>query len=125
MEHRQGGSDRAGIQGTSTSGSNMGHKYFLLFCFFTGLILASRNCATQESEPDIHVIVNMVQLNVAVTDNKGNYVTGLRPQDFAITEDGIPQRIATFGEGNEPTRVVAEVDSNGGGLADATADATR
>src|SRR2546426_12784458 len=112
MEHRQGGSDRAGIQGTSTSGSNMGHKYFLLFCFFTGLILASRNCATQESEPDIHVIVNMVQLNVAVTDNKGNYVTGLRPQDFAITEDAIAEKLATFGEGDEPTRLVESASDN-------------
>src|SRR5207245_6725736 len=103
----------------------MAHKYFLLFVFFTVLILAPRNCATQESEPDIHVIVNMVQLNVAVTDNKGNYVTSLRPQDFAITEDGISQKIATFGEGDEPTRRVAEVGSNGGGLSDATTDATR
>jgi len=56
----------------------------------------------QENEPHIHVIVNMVQLNVAVTDNKGNYITGLRPQDFVITEDHIPQTLATFAEGNEP-----------------------
>ena len=103
----------------------MAHKCFLLFGLFTVLILASRNCATQESEPDIHVIVNMVQLNIAVTDNKGNYVTSLRPQDFAVTEDGISQKIATFGEGNEPTRRVAEVDSNSGGLLDAPTEATR
>jgi Ca-activated chloride channel family protein len=103
----------------------MAHKYFLLFGFFTALILVSRDCATQESEPDIHVIVNMVQLNVAVTDNKGNYVTSLRPQDFAITEDGISQKIATFGEGDGPTHVVAEVDSNGGGVPDARPEATR
>jgi len=60
---------------------------------------------TQESNSaDIQVIVNMVQLNVAVTDNKGNYITGLRPEDFLIMEDGIPQKIASFGEGNERTR---------------------
>jgi VWFA-related protein len=40
-----------------------------------------------------------VQLNVAVTDSKGNYITGLRPEDFAITEDNIPEKIATFEEG--------------------------
>src|ERR1700690_3816940 len=49
----------------------------------------------------IRVVVSMVQLNVAVTDNKGNYVTTLRPSDFDITEDGISQKVATFEEGNE------------------------
>jgi Ca-activated chloride channel family protein len=49
----------------------------------------------------IRVTVSMVQLNVAVTDEKGNYVTTLRPSDFDITEDGTPQKVATFEEGNE------------------------
>jgi VWFA-related protein len=49
----------------------------------------------------IRVVVSMVQLNVAVTDTKGNYVTTLRPSDFEVTEDGIPQKVATFEEGNE------------------------
>ena len=49
----------------------------------------------------IRVVVAMVQLNVAVTDNKGNYVTGLRPSDFIVSEDGLSQNVATFEEGNE------------------------
>src|SRR5208282_1642735 len=64
--------------------------------------------AAQESEPNIRVVVDMVQLNVAVTDNKGNYVTGLRPSDFAVIEDNIPQKLATFGEGDEPAYRVAD-----------------
>jgi Ca-activated chloride channel family protein len=56
--------------------------------------------ATQSGGNVIRVVVAMVQLNVAVTDNKGNYVTGLRPSDFVISEDGISQRVATFEEGN-------------------------
>jgi len=59
-------------------------------------------------DPHIQIVVDLVQLNVAVTDNKGNYVTGLRPQDFAITEDGIAQKVATFGEGNEVGRRVGD-----------------
>src|SRR5579864_8294177 len=79
-----------------------------------GLLLALLLCAeagtlAQEKESRIVVTVDMVQLNVAVTDNKGNYVTGLRPQDFAVSEDGIAERIATFGEGNEPARSLLEV----------------
>ena len=65
--------------------------------------------ALGQSSPDIKVVVNMVQLNVAVTDKKGNYVTGLKPSDFAIAEDGILEQAATFGEGNEPVRNLAEV----------------
>jgi Ca-activated chloride channel homolog len=55
----------------------------------------------------LRVSVVLVQLNVAVTDRKGNYVSGLKPEDFVITEDKIPERIATFEEGNEPTRTLS------------------
>jgi Ca-activated chloride channel family protein len=81
-------------------------KAYLLFLWvFLGLCSSGGNrVVAQEGDPHIHVLVNLVQLNVAVTDNKGNYITGLRPQDFVITEDKIQQKIATFGEGNEPTR---------------------
>jgi Ca-activated chloride channel homolog len=68
--------------------------------------IALAPCVAQQSESDIHVIVNMVQVNVAVTDDKGNYVTGLHPEDFFITEDGIAEKIATFEEGNGPARRV-------------------
>jgi Ca-activated chloride channel homolog len=65
--------------------------------------------AAQESEPHIRVEVNMVQLNVAVTDKKGRYVTDLHPEDFLITEDGLPEKIATFAEGDGPVRSVLDV----------------
>jgi len=54
----------------------------------------------------------MVQLNVAVTENKGNYITSLHPSDFTIAEDGITQKLATFGQGDEPTRRVVEDPPN-------------
>ena len=88
-------------------------RFFFFLCSFLFLFadFGTRAWAQVAVDQRIHVVVNLVQLNVAVTDRKGNYVTGLRPEDFAITEDGIPQKIATFGEGNEQVR----------GLADATA----
>lgn len=71
----------------------------------TLLLVLGNNTATKAQEgPDIHVVVNMVQLNVAVTDRNGNYITGLHPSDFAIYEDGIMEKPATFGEGDEPVR---------------------
>ena len=78
------------------------------------VLFASFGQATaQETETKIRVEVNMVQLNVAVMDGKGNYVTGLRPSDFVVTEDAIPQKVATFAEGNEPTRKVTASGPNG------------
>jgi len=55
---------------------------------------------------DLRVVVSMVQLNVAVTDKNGEYITGLHPEDFVITEDGIAEKVATFAEGNAPARNV-------------------
>lgn len=46
------------------------------------------------------VDVDLVVLNIAVTDRKGNYVTDLKPDDFHVMEDGIEQRLATFGAGS-------------------------
>jgi Ca-activated chloride channel family protein len=60
----------------------------------------------ESAPPNFHVVVDMVQLNVAVTDNKGNYVTGLKPSDFVITEDTVRQKIATFGEGVQAPKAV-------------------
>jgi Ca-activated chloride channel family protein len=69
--------------------------------------------AQEGGPPRINVTVDLVQLNVAVTDNKGKYVTGLNPQDFVIAEDGIPQSLATFGEGNESARALGSAPSSG------------
>ncbi len=80
-------------------------KKFLLFLWCcSGLLLGGGVwTAAQEESSSIRVNVVLVQLNVAVTDHKGNYVSGLRPEDFQIAEDKIPQTLATFEEGNGPT----------------------
>jgi Ca-activated chloride channel family protein len=82
----------------------------LFICFSVVLFFGfgTRAVPQEPGTPHIHVVVDMVQLNVAVTDNQGNYINGLRPQDFTVMEDGIPQKIATFGEGNEPARRLLE-----------------
>jgi Ca-activated chloride channel family protein len=81
------------------------------FLFLPLLLVFSAEIQThaQDNEPNIRVVVDMVQLNVAVTDDKGNYITGLRPSDFSITEDKISQKLATFGEGNEPVYRVSDL----------------
>src|ERR1700681_1803351 len=91
----------------------MAKQFSLFLLVVLAVFVGSINRAmAQEAETKIRVEVNMVQLNVAVMDSKGNYVTGLRPSDFVVTEDGIPQKVATFGEGNEATRLVTAGGAN-------------
>jgi Ca-activated chloride channel homolog len=92
----------------------MVRKSILSLCLFSGLFTGYRNGAEAQESPDLHVVVNLVQLNVAVTDKKGNYITGLQPKDFSIVEDGIEEKIATFAEGNEPAVSVTDSSKSKG-----------
>ena len=76
------------------------------------LLAAAPGPVAQDNPSHLRVNVDLVQLNVAVTDSKGNYISGLKPDDFRITEDKIPQKIATFEEGNGATRSVVDFDSS-------------
>jgi VWFA-related protein len=88
-------------------------KYLLLLGFLALPLSGARTTASaQEDTSRIRVSVVLVQLNVAVTDNKGNYISGLKPEDFSITEDKIPERPSTFEEGNGPTHRLVESGSS-------------
>jgi Ca-activated chloride channel homolog len=77
-------------------------KYFLFLCLISFPFNGGGFGAAQDDASRIRVSVVLVELNVAVTDGKGGYISGLRPEDFSIVEDNIPEKISTFEEGNEP-----------------------
>jgi Ca-activated chloride channel family protein len=88
-------------------------KFFLSIVLCSSLVVAVAGIpgtAAQDQSSRIFVNVVLVQLNVAVTDKKGNYINGLKPEDFVISEDKIQEKIASFDEGGAP----------GGGLGEAT-----
>jgi VWFA-related protein len=90
-------------------------KRNLLFLWLISFPFCGGGLGTAQNDTSrIRVSVVLVQLNVAVTDGKGNYVSGLSPEDFSITEDKIPEKAATFEEGNEPPRRLLEGPSSGG-----------
>src|SRR6266404_2516917 len=91
----------------------MDKRCLLIVTLLLGLLpLSTSRTSAQQDTTRFRVVVNLVQLNVALTDNKVNYVPGLHPLDFAVTEDGIAENIATFEEGNGPTaRLVDESPS--------------
>ncbi len=94
-------------------------RYLRLFLgLFLGLFAGYGAEVEAQESPDLHVVVNLVQLNVAVTDKNGNYITGLQPKDFAVVEDGITEKLATFAEGNEPAvRLVEPTEAEGSAIA--------
>jgi Ca-activated chloride channel homolog len=87
----------------------MAKRYFALLAALAviaaiGATAVRLHAHAQQDGTRFRISVDLVQLNVAVTDNKGNYVTGLKPSDFVISEDGITEKLATFEEGNGPTQ---------------------
>ena len=90
-------------------------RHLLIVTLLLGLLpLPTSRTSAQQDPTRFRVVVNLVQLNVAVTDNKGNYVTSLHPSDFAITEDGLSEKIATFEEGNGPTARLVDITADAG-----------
>jgi len=57
--------------------------------------------AQEERVPVFKSKVDLVVLSFTVTDGKGHYINGLKPGDFKVMEDGIPEKISTFAEGNK------------------------
>src|ERR1700720_1866113 len=90
----------------------MAKRLFLFLCFSSiSLSGGGPGASAQDDSSRIKVSVVLVQLNVAVTDRKGNYISGLRPEDFSITEDKIQEKIATFESGSEPARRLIDTPS--------------
>jgi VWFA-related protein len=98
------------------------NRVFACLKVISGLLLplaAVTRPAAQDETSHFHVNVVLVQLNVAVTDGKGNYISHLRPEDFAIKEDNLPEKIATFEEGDEMPRSFTDAAPAGGLAPDA------
>ncbi len=54
---------------------------------------APASAPAERGRPAFRVSVNLVQVDVVVTDSKGRRVAGLGPQDFEVLDDGKPQSI--------------------------------
>ena len=54
--------------------------------------------------------VNLVEVYAAVVDTGGSPVTGLTRADFTVLEDGAPQQLSAFAEGEFPLAVAIGID---------------
>ena len=56
--------------------------------------------------------VAMVALSVSVTDGRGQNISGLNAEDFAVYEDGVQQPVSLFGSEHVPVDVALVLDTS-------------
>ena len=74
----------------------MSGALFVLAASVCGALAQQQSPGTETEEPLVKVNVDLVQMDVIVTDSKGLHVTNLSPQEFEILEDGKPRQITNF-----------------------------
>jgi VWFA-related protein len=69
-----------------------------------------QSVTTKDVEYAEAVDVDVVQVTAVVTDEHGNFVRGLKRDDFRVVEDGKPQALTHFAAENVPLELVMAVD---------------
>jgi VWFA-related protein len=82
------------------------------------------DAGSEPQSPVFRANVDSVDVDVIVTDRKGNFVTGLTADDFEVAEDGVRQEVRTFSFVDLPTSR-AVIDSEDGPSGDAVAEGRR
>jgi VWFA-related protein len=89
------------------------HRSALLLCVAVAASALSGGrrgaiAQTSPSTPTFPSGVDVITVDAVVLDGKGRPVTGLAPEDFVVTEDGLPQEIATFEEVEDKAAPLAQ-----------------
>jgi len=66
----------------------------------------------QEERYQFRVTVDLISLNVTVTDARSRFVTELLQKDFSVYEDGISQEISVFSREDLPIRMLLLLDTS-------------
>lgn len=67
---------------------------------------------SQQDPFRIQIQVEAVDLGVAVTDDRGRFISDLTAADFEIREDGVPQRITFFAAEAAPVTIIILLDAS-------------
>jgi VWFA-related protein len=63
-----------------------------------------------QAEYTIAVEVPLVRVDAVVTDSNGNFITGLKKENFRVLEDGVPQTTSNFAPVEAPITIVLLVE---------------
>jgi Ca-activated chloride channel family protein len=83
--------------------------------FYARLLAAGSRAAPPEDDREAYVLssdVRLVLLDVSVKDRRGAYVPGLSKENFSAFENGRPQSITVFEQGDLPVTVGILVDES-------------
>ena len=81
--------------------------YCFRLCLFIFVFLVAAQAAAQQPPASrLRVTVRVVNVDVSVTDAKGNFLSGLTAQNFRILEDGQLRPVAHFSPERVPVRIV-------------------
>lgn len=74
------------------------------------LLMCCGEVRAQDTQGTFRSAVDLVSLNVIVTDNRDRFVTGLSQKDFSVFEDGVPQDVSFFAATNVPLDLAIVLD---------------
>ena len=77
-----------------------------------GGVIAAQQEGTQPQSPAFRAGIDIVSLNVTVTDGVNHYVTDLDEPDFQIFEDGVRQEVSFFSRRQQPIALSLLLDSS-------------
>ena len=78
----------------------------------SAVALAKADGVAQEKPKIFRAGVDLVSLNVTVTDAQGRYITDLEQADFSVFEDGAKQELSFFNRTNLPIALSLLIDSS-------------
>jgi Ca-activated chloride channel family protein len=81
--------------------------------WLSALVLSALAIALEaQQRPSFRTAVDLVLLNVTVTDAKGRFVADLSADDFQVVEEGLAQDFALFSPANIPLSVSLVLDTS-------------
>jgi Ca-activated chloride channel homolog len=91
-------------------------KHPLLVVLLGGLLSAgsarAQTAADAPPQTTFRSGIDLVALNVTVTDQSHNYVSGLTVDDFAVFEDGVQQELRFFAASQTPLDLLLLIDTS-------------
>jgi Ca-activated chloride channel family protein len=84
----------------------------LLCVSLAGTLTRGSSSQDGQRSPAFSAAVDLVALNVTLTDERQRVVSGLEEQDFAVFEDGIQQEISFFSVGRMPLDLAVLLDTS-------------
>ena len=86
-------------------------KYTPLALLFMATALAAP-IAIRAQQPAFRSAIDVVSMNVTVTDSTNKYITDLTEKDFEIFEDGVKQDLTLFNRSNLPVALSLLIDTS-------------